>query len=37
MDGDSISRERHDFAKKSMLQALMSLWKEILALNLSRD
>jgi hypothetical protein len=40
-DGDSISRQSHDSVKQSMLQTLMSLWKEILALSsstlLSRD
>jgi hypothetical protein len=34
MDGDSISGTRHDSVKQSMLQSLMSLWKEILAPSL---
>ena len=40
-DSDSIFRESHVSVKQSMLQSLMSLWKEILALSssilLSRD
>ena len=34
-DSDSISRESHVFVKQSMLQSLMSLWKEIFALSMS--
>ena len=35
MDKDSISRESYVSVKQSMLQSLMSLWKEILTLSLS--
>ena len=41
MDRDSISAESHNSVKQSMLQSLMSIWKEILTLSsstlLSRD